>query len=76
MATQSFAQFEGARKSGTLAPAQRTVSVEQAARELGIGRSSGYAAAHRGDLPTIKIGRRLLVPRAALDRLLMDHRAA
>ena len=42
---------------------------------LGIGRNAAYAAAQRGEIPTIKIGRRLLVPRAALDKLLSGSAA-
>ena len=47
-----------------------TYSVEEAARLLGLGRNSAYEAAKSGQLPTIKIGRRLLVPRDALKRML------
>lgn len=47
-----------------------TVTVEAAARLLGIGRGSAYDAARRGELPTIRIGRRLLVPLAALNAML------
>ena len=47
-----------------------TYKVEEAAQVLGIGRNQCYEALKRGDLPSIRIGRRLLVPRAALDRLL------
>ena len=39
-----------------------TVTVEIAARVLGIGRSAAYEAAKRGELPTIRLGRRLVVP--------------
>lgn len=39
-------------------------------RLLGLGRNATYAAAERGDIPTIRIGKRLLVPRAALFRIL------
>ena len=46
-----------------------TLTVERAAELLGIGRSAAYEAARRGELPTIRIGRRVLVPRAALLRL-------
>jgi excisionase family DNA binding protein len=49
---------------------RRTYTVEQASKLLGIGRNNGYQAVRRGELPTIKIGKRLLVPKAALDRLL------
>jgi excisionase family DNA binding protein len=43
-----------------------TVSVEEAGRILGIGRSAAYEAARRGQLPTRRIGRRLFVPVPAL----------
>jgi len=54
----------------------RTYSVEEAARLLGVGRNQAYEAARKGDIPTIKIGKRILVPRAAFDRLLAGDRAA
>ena len=47
-----------------------TLSVEEAAEVLGISRALAYDAVHRGEIPHIKIGRRLLVPKAALDHLL------
>jgi excisionase family DNA binding protein len=47
-----------------------TMTVEQAAAELGISRGLAYQAAQDGSLPTIRIGRRLLVPRAKLAELL------
>lgn len=49
---------------------QPTVSVEMAGRCLGIGRAAAYDAAARGDIPTIRIGRRIVVPTAALRRML------
>ena len=49
---------------------RRTYKIEEAGRLLGIGRNQAYEAARRGELPTIKIGKRLLVPKAALDRML------
>jgi excisionase family DNA binding protein len=48
-------------------PAQvPTVSVEQAGEWLGLGRSSAYEAARRGELPVLKFGRALRVPTARL----------
>lgn len=47
-----------------------TLTVEQAASALKIGRSAAYEAARRGEIPTIAIGRRLLVPTASLYRML------
>ena len=53
------------------APIQRlTLTIEEAARMLGLSRNGAYEAAARGDLPVIRIGRRILVPRIALERLL------
>ena len=49
---------------------RKTYDVEEAGGLLGIGRNQAYDAAKRGDIPTIRIGKRVLVPKAALDRLL------
>ncbi len=47
-----------------------TMTVEEAAEALGISRAFAYEAVNNGDIPTIRIGRRILVPKAALQRLL------
>lgn len=39
-----------------------TITVPEAGQMLGIGRDSAYAAAARGEIPTLRIGRRLVVP--------------
>jgi len=49
---------------------RQTLTVEEAARVLGVGRGKAYEAARRGEIPTIRLGRRVLVPRSALRRLL------
>lgn len=43
-----------------------TMTVEEAAHALGIARGTAYEAVRSGELPSLKIGRRLLVPRARL----------
>lgn len=43
-----------------------TITIEQAAQLLGLGRTAAYDAARRGELPTRRLGRRLLVPVPAL----------
>lgn len=49
----------------------RTLSVTEAARLLGIGRSLAYELARRGELPgAIRLGHRVVVSRAVLERLL------
>ena len=55
---------------------RRTFTVEEAAAQLGLCRNTGYAMAKNGSLPTLRMGRRLLVPKAALDRLLDGPPAA
>ena len=48
-----------------------TISVPEAGkRYFDLGRNAAYAAAERGDLPTIKIGRLLRVPVRALEQML------
>jgi excisionase family DNA binding protein len=47
-----------------------TYKVEEAAAKLGIGRNQAYEAARRGEIPTIKVGKRILVPKAAFNRML------
>jgi len=46
------------------------LSVPEASRMLGISRGLGYELARCGKLPVIRFGRRLLVPRVALERML------
>ena len=48
-----------------------TLSVPEAARVLGIGRNTAYTLAREGKLPgVIDLGRRLVVSRAALEKVL------
>lgn len=47
-----------------------TVSVSEAARVLGVCEKTAYRAVARGDLPAVKLGRRILVSRRRLAALL------
>lgn len=53
-------------QSGT----RKAYSVEEVAEMLGVGRTHAYAMVKSGELPSVRLGRRLLVPAAALDKLL------
>jgi excisionase family DNA binding protein len=54
-------------------PADRlTYSVEEAALLLGVSRNSAYEAVRKGELPTVRLGRRILIPRSRLEALLDD----
>ncbi len=46
------------------------LTVEAAGRVLGISRSSAYEAVRTGELPAIRIGRIIRIPRRALERML------
>ena len=48
----------------------KTQTIDEAASELGIGINQAYAAAKRGEIPTIKIGKRILVLKEPLKRML------
>jgi len=49
----------------------KTLSVAEAGEMyFDLGRNASYAAAKRGDIPTIRVGRLLRVPVAAMDRKL------
>lgn len=45
-------------------------TVQEAGALLGLSRGSAYEAARRGELPTLKIGRRIVVPIQALEEML------
>ena len=60
--------------SGAIAPLEDrlTLTVEEAAALLGISRAFAYEAVTRGEIPSIRIGRRILVPKVALERFLAN----
>jgi len=60
------------RRARTLAKddSRLAIDVPEAGALLGLSRNGAYQAAAAGTLPTIRVGRRILVPRAALMRLL------
>ncbi len=47
-----------------------TYDVPEAGKKAGLGRNASYDAAKRGEIPTIKIGGRLFVPKKKWDALL------
>ena len=51
---------------------RKTVTVKEAATLLGIGRDTAYAAVRDGTLPSIRLGKRLVIPIAALNKLLAE----
>ena len=51
-------------------PERQTLTVAEAARLLGIGRNTAYEAIRRRQIPSVRVGKRILVPLAALERML------
>ena len=47
-----------------------TYSIPEAGKILGYSRNTAYEAAKRGELPTIRFGKKIRVPKVALERLL------
>jgi excisionase family DNA binding protein len=47
-----------------------TMSIPEATKVLGIGVNGAYEAAKRGEIPTIQIGKRILVLREPLKKML------
>ena len=50
-----------------------TMTVPQAAKLLGVSRGLAYRLASTGKIPSIRLGHRYIVPRAALMKSLRDH---
>jgi len=45
---------------------QATITIEETAQVLGLGRTAAYDAARRGEFPARRLGRRIVVPVPAL----------
>ncbi len=75
--TLHMSQHEHERQGNNAGPeAPLLVSVSEAARLLGVGTTFGWTMVRTGEIPVVKLGHRVLVPRAALERLagMGEHR--
>jgi len=54
-------------------PSRLVYTVDEAAELLGLSRNAAYEAVRRGDIPNIRIGRRILVPKQRLDDMLNEE---
>jgi excisionase family DNA binding protein len=52
---------------------RRTIDVEEAGRILGISRNLAYAAVRAGTIPSLKIGKRVVVPIEAFERYIATN---
>lgn len=53
-----------------MAAISEVMTVEEARLRLRIGRNAMYEAIARAEIPSIRVGRKILVPRAAFDRMI------
>lgn len=67
---QATGSITGLQEATEVLRSRTTVSVEEAAAILGLGRSTAYNAARAGELHAIKVQGRWLVPTAKLLRIL------
>jgi len=58
------------RKQMQNSEAKLTMSVSEAAKKLGVARNSLYEGVKRGEVPYVRIGKRILIPIAALEKKL------
>jgi len=49
---------------------ETVLTVEEVRKTLRLGRTAAYRAIHAGDIPHIRVGKKLLIPVAALEKLL------
>jgi excisionase family DNA binding protein len=55
---------------------KQVFSVAEAGKILGLSRNTAYKAAKAGDIPTIKIGSKMLVPMESMRRILSGEAPA
>jgi len=47
-----------------------TYTVLEMAKIMGLGKCAAYQAVQRGEIPSLKFGKRIVIPRAALQKML------
>ena len=65
-ADKTAAPLAGVALADGALPDKPTFSVEEADQILGIGRATAYRAVHLGQIPSLRLGTRLFIPRTAL----------
>ena len=66
----TFEEIQGRLETMQQREQRDTYTVTEAAQKLGIGRNQAYEAVKAGEIPFIKIGGRILIPKARLKRML------
>ncbi len=55
---------------------REVLTPEETAKRLRLGRNAVYAALAKGEIPSIRIGRKILVSRAVIDRMVAGEAKA
>ena len=50
-----------------------TITVEEASRRLGISRGLAYSLVRRGEIPAVRLGRRIVVPAGAVESIIRER---
>lgn len=50
-----------------------TITVEEAGRRLGISRGLAYSLVRRGEIPAVRLGRRIVVPAGAVESIIRER---
>lgn len=67
---QTEARKAETRAEGPITDERLTLSITEAAEILRISRGQAYTLANQGEIPVIRLGRKLIVPRKGLNDLL------
>jgi excisionase family DNA binding protein len=58
------------KENASALPPALVLTVRETAKELGLGINQTYAAIRAGIIPSLRVGRRIIVPRVALNKKL------
>ncbi|MGE3444025.1 MAG: helix-turn-helix domain-containing protein [Acidimicrobiia bacterium] len=54
----------------TQTPERRTITVDEAAVLLGISRGTAYRSVQRGEIPSYRFGRRIVIARSTIENII------
>lgn len=54
---------------------QKVLTVKEVAKQLGLGINQTYAACERGQIPSMRFGRRWVIPQSAFEKWLLESPA-
>lgn len=52
------------------------MTVDEAAKVLGLSRSAAYDSVARGEIPSLRFGRKIVIPKAAIEKMLQGEKGA